>query len=111
MLVTGDIGNWICIEPQQIEGPRIGFKSVHIGKMLREKYRVIADIGADIEDLEPKVRSLLADKKKANRELGARLLQPLPTSKARTSIANAFLATEKTASVRALLEQIAQEAA
>ncbi|MBW2254286.1 MAG: hypothetical protein JRI25_06770 [Deltaproteobacteria bacterium] len=67
-------------------------------------------VKADIEALEPTGRTLLTDRKKANREPGARLLQPLPHPKARASIAQAFLATEKTASVRALLEPIAQEA-
>jgi len=64
---------------------------------------------ADLEVLEPRVRALLADRRKANRELGARLLQPLPASTARAALAADFLATEKTASVRALLEPIARE--
>ncbi len=62
--------------------------------------------GASIEEIEPRARALLTDKKKPMRELGARLLVPLPQSELRRAIAAEALEHEKTQSVRSLLERI-----
>lgn len=60
-----------------------------------------------LDDVEPVIRELLADSKKVRRELGATMLKSLSPSKAGASLAAEALATEKTASVKKLLEEIA----